>query len=1398
MQFYKITTLCIVFLLGSFAGHAQYQKYLDKAEAEYQVGKYADAMKTIAKMKKAVAKKLGAKNSYLAIALMKEAQINLELGLLNDVERPMNEALAMSYAVNDTASAEHGFMLKEAAEVMLQYGNYQLAETYLTKAITAFKSSDSFIEGIKAETDAMEAKVKVGKGFNQEAIKLIDGQLDFYKNRALTAGKLDQEQKMTDYAELMTVRAQAFANMGDVDKATELFYGNKNWIRDNLGKKHILYAWNTYLDVEMMSKHGLSLEAQATAYQEAFYEGKKKYEETHWMVLLMNERLMSAFYRNDNKGKFGEVESMFRSAIKEFDKKSMHFLSRQRMELELALIKGDLAKLETEVNSLLANPIVPKFHKSRIDLLQFAKTAGILTNKFKNVEGYDQQILEIQKGLLGTDAPDYHLTKIRLANYMVDYTDKILEAETIYKESFHGIVEKEITRKHEDYLDILNHLAAFYEESDNYIKASAVLKDALLASREKYSNTDIAYAYELEKIAALQIKIGEYANATENIELALKILEADKSDEAKGYLISALITQAKLFSIKGEYDKADDNLYRSEKIQSKTAVSLTTSGMDQADDKASLYINVGRYSDAEELLAGSLKNKQSQFGPQSRQLNETLVLYSKLKLVKGDYTEAEKFARQANTIAKGIFGDQSTKIAPAVLALADVYNSIGDFDQSAQFLRQAIDIQTKRFGKQHVDVGKSISQLALVNFYQGKPIADVQARFAEAEKIIGSGLGSTNPTYAEILKNMAVANIAAGNYAIANQYLDDAGKIWSQKIGRRNNINLATIAVLKGDINYRQANYAMAESFYNDGLRQYVKVFSDKHPEYVKVQAKLSRTYYMQGNYKLAQEQLEAVLNTYKIFIQEYFPALSEREKAKFWNTIKPNYEFYNTIVVSRNRTSKYIGELYNNALLTKALLLNSSIKIRQRIMSSNDQALIDMYTDWVEKKEILTAALSMSPDQLNEVGISPMVLAAEVETLEKKLSERSEDFGKGMDAAPVTWENVRDALKENEVAMEMVRFRYFNQDFTDSIVYAVLYVKGGKRSEPELILLNNGMELETKFLKNFRNRIKFKVNDDLSYDQFWKPIVDKIGTVTTVYLSPDGVYNQINLEAIASPDGRYILDNSNIVLLSNTKDLYLNRQKAKVSNANQVAMMFGNPQFYVKTRPGVPTQNSGLTRSSVEVIADLPGTKRELDELEELLNRKGWTVDAKSELAADEPAIKQISNPRIFHVATHGFFQDSKKLASAKDDLNEAAAFENPLLKTGLLLAGAGDILNETKYNYNIDNGILTAYEAMNLNLDQTDLVVLSACETGLGEMEAGEGVYGLQRAFLVAGARTIIMSLFKVSDEATQQLMVKFYRKWIETGDKRQAFIDAKKEIRNEYKDPIYWGPFIMIGLD
>ncbi|MEM9983240.1 MAG: CHAT domain-containing protein, partial [Bacteroidota bacterium] len=131
-------------------------------------------------------------------------------------------------------------------------------------------------------------------------------------------------------------------------------------------------------------------------------------------------------------------------------------------------------------------------------------------------------------------------------------------------------------------------------------------------------------------------------------------------------------------------------------------------------------------------------------------------------------------------------------------------------------------------------------------------------------------------------------------------------------------------------------------------------------------------------------------------------------------------------------------------------------------------------------------------------------------------------------------------------------------------------------------------------------------------------------------------------------------------------------------------------------------------------------------------------------------------------------------------------------------LLRGAGDIFNEEALSFNSQSGILTAYEAMNLNFDHTRLVVLSACETGLGEVQVGEGVFGLQRAFQVAGAKQIIMSLFKVDDAVTQKLMSEFYKNLLNNTDTRAAFRQAQKTIKQQYKNPIFWGAFVVVGVE
>ncbi len=1394
--------LCCVLSLYCYSAHTQnWDKGFSKSDVAYELGDYKKAQKFNLKVKKKALKKLGQKSNILALALVREAKINTALGVLTEVEDPLNQAIMLNEELNLENKVEFGYLLKEAAQVMILYGNFNLADSYLQQAKSSFEEA-GVIEELIAELDVLSAKILAGRGFYSQAIDLVDNQTEFFQNKISSASKKEADIHKKEFAEILLVKSNAYRMMGDYLKSDSSFLYTENWIDNNLGKSDILYAQCKYLNAKLLQENGLARDAQADLFEKAYIAATKKYPPSHMITMEIKKDLMNSYYAVGSTSKLKIVNEEFKKTLNSsFPNNSVHSLADDLRDLYFKFEAQELRVLEEKINKLLNNDLVPRNHSIRIELYDFANDVALFNGRHRNTDNYQKLILGIKEVLYGLDAPVYHLTKIKLANYFIDYSDNFDEVQEIYETSFKLIVDPEITEGHHMYLDILSHLASYYEETDQYEKASETLDRALLAARRKYDDKDVEYGKTLEKIAGLQIKIGKYEEAENNLNTAINIFDELKSEVGDANLSVAYITQAKLLAIKGEYDEAEANIWYSDKLRSKLSLTVATAGLGYQDDLADLYLNIGRFTEANQLLKSSLKEKTKDYGRESRHLNKPLVLTGRLNLLRGEYSEAEQLARRANNLSTSIFGEESSKVVPSSILLATIYTSIGDYDKAESLLTSTIEIQKRQFGEDHVDVGKSLMQLALVKYYKSDPIDLVTKLFHEAEDIIGMRLGKNNPTYAEILKNMAIASIAVGDYTIAFTQLEDAGRIWNKKIGKRGNLNAASVDVLKGDIYYRQKQYNEADNLYEKAKSRYQRFFNNNHPEYVKVQSKLSKTYYMKGNWNRAQSQIEDVLSNYKSFIEEYFPALSEREKAKFWNTIKTDYEFYNTLIISKNRNEKYIGEMFNNALLTKALLLNTSIKIRERILNSGDEDLVITYQEWINKKELLTAALSMSSDQLVENEINTGQLSQEVELLEKELSLKSEIFSEGYEKKAVTWQNIRESLDENEVAIESVRFRVFDHTFTDSVKYALLYIKGGKRTKPGLILLDNGKDLETKYLNVYRNSIKYQIRDNTSYNLYWKPIDEVIGTVSTMYFSPDGVFNQINLEAIPAweDDGKYVLDNSNIVLVNNTKDLYFKKVKSELQGQQQVATMFGNPVFYIETSPGVPKPNSGLTRETTSIISELPGTKKEIDELKTYLERKGWTTSEYTELDANENTIKSIDNPRIFHIATHGFFQSEKLEASALDaELNENYLYENPLLKSGLLLSGAGDILNETQFNYNVDNGILTAYEAMNLNLDQTDLVVLSACETGLGEVEAGEGVYGLQRAFLVAGAKTVVMSLFKVSDEATQQLMVKFYRKWLETGDKRQSFIDAKKEIRNEYRDPIYWGPFVMIGLD
>ncbi|MFY0652721.1 MAG: CHAT domain-containing protein [Cyclobacteriaceae bacterium] len=1386
-------------------GQSKWEKILDKADDDYEIGNYEDARGKIKNLKKESIKSYGANSNYFAMAMVLEAKYDVALGILKNVSTTLDSAITMSESVSGVSSVEHAFILRDAAEVWILYGNYQKAGDLLDSSYGIMDDLGVMNEDAQAGIDVMRAEILVGKGFSKDALKLINGSLEYYRERTLNLDNLKKKQireRYRDYARMMMFKGNAYRKMGDYLRADSAFVFTNLWILDNLKKSDILYSANQFYNTLLLEENGLEVGAVVDLYEKAYTHTVRKYAPSHYVTIMIQERLIKSYMRNDNRAKRNTMETQFKATIKKhYGKNSINGLILKTLDYDV-LAGGRDRGLETKVMQFLATDnIIPKIHPRRVAFLEFANKIALINGRNENSYNYLQEILELKKELYGEDSPEYSLTKVKIANYLVDYTENFDLAEEIYQKNFREILEKEITPGHVDYVEVLDHLALFYEENDEYDRASEILEISLETARRKYDNQDIAYAIELDKIANLQLKIGKYTEAEANILEAIQIFKNRKDEFSESFYAQALITEATLLALKGEFDEAESNINYSERLQAHGVRLVETAAIDTKDELAEVYLDIGRYNDAGKIIQEILRERSKQYSPDSRHLCEPMVLSSRHQMILGEYAKAEKLVQTAYNITLETFGETSTKITPPAVQLAKIYTTLGDYVKAETLLNSVIDIRTTQYGEQHVDVARAISDLALVKYYKNDDIYDVEDLFLKAEKIIRKQLGGSNPYYAEILKNLAIVYIAEKRYTDADKMLNLSGKIWETRIGKRNNVNAATINILKGDVLYAQKNYDDADNLYQNARKIYEDFFNENHPEYVKVLSKLSKTYFMQGNPKKAQDALEEVLKNYNNYIKNYFPALSAREKAKFWNTIKQDYEFYNTLVINFSRNEEQIGNLFNNALLTKALLLNSSIKIRQQIQSSGDEVLIQLYNDWEAKKELLTSAISMPTSQLTELGIDPNSLQKEVENLEKELSQKSSSFSSGFDNQPVTWENVKEALLPGEIALEMVRFRVFNHNFTDSVMYAVMHVENNdSRSKPGLILLKNGEDLEKKYLKYYRNIMKFRMADEQSFANFWQPIQSSIGNPSTIYLSADGVFNQINLESIALGDGSYLLDRSNIVLVSNTKDLHYNRMKPnEVQDAN-IAMMFGDPLYYVTSDPGKWTGEAASSHRGVnpEVIGRLPGTEKEITNLKALLRESGWVTEDFMELEATEERVKNIDNPKIFHIATHGFFQPNAQLNAEDIGLKENLLGENPLLKTGLLLVGAGDILNKTTSNFNLDDGILTAYEAMNMNLDKTELVVLSACETGLGEIEAGEGVYGLQRAFLVAGAKTIIMSLFKVSDEATQKLMIEFYKNWLNTGDKRQSFIQAKKTIRDEFVDPIYWGPFIMIGLN
>jgi CHAT domain-containing protein len=577
------------------------------------------------------------------------------------------------------------------------------------------------------------------------------------------------------------------------------------------------------------------------------------------------------------------------------------------------------------------------------------------------------------------------------------------------------------------------------------------------------------------------------------------------------------------------------------------------------------------------------------------------------------------------------------------------------------------------------------------------------------------------------------------------------------------------------------ARYEEAEKQLNKALEIRETLLGTSHPDYVRTQENLAILYWKTNRYEQAYMMYREVMDKTIDFINAYFPPMSEAEKTNFWDVTAPRFQRFFNFAVEAGVQLKYVSQdFFDYQMATKALLLNSTNKVKEAILKSNDKNLINDYLLWIDQKEHLARLYAYSKEQLKEQKIDLQAMEHSANATEKSLSERSTDFSAGYSTQKLSYKQVLALLGDTEALVDLVRVRGFGQDFTQDSRYVALILKKGMEM-PQLVVLENGQQLETRYSKYYRNAIQQKIQDDYSYEQYWGKIEKEIQGKKMIYVSPDGVYNSLNLNTLKSPTSDYVVNRYDLVIIGNSKDLItLKSKKTGVPKKN--AFMLGFPDY------GTPD------------ISALPGTKVEIDGVAKILKTAGYQVNQYMQKDATEKNVKAVKGPLLVHIATHGYFlQDASESAGSVFGVNAENASNNPLLRSGLILAGAGKTITGSggvDITSN-DNGVLTAYEAMNLNLEGTSLVVLSACETGLGDVKSGEGVYGLQRAFQVAGADALIMSLWKVDDAATQLLMTNFYTNWIKLGNKQKAFKQAQLQLMTKYKEPYYWGAFVMMGM-
>ena len=965
----------------------------------------------------------------------------------------------------------------------------------------------------------------------------------------------------------------------------------------------------------------------------------------------------------------------------------------------------------------------------------------------------------------------------------------------------------------------------------------------VLISPQALAQTDDPLV-EAKQVGAKCVELyraGKYDAAIEQCQRALAIREKALGPEHPD-VATSLNNLAMLIYSRGDYAKSEPLFQRALAIDEKALGPEHPDLATDLNNLAELYRAKGDYAKAEPLYQRALAIDEKALGPEHPEVAKYLNNLAALYREKGDYGRAEPLYQRSLATFEKALGPEHLNVATPLNNLAGLYREKGDYARAEPLYQRALAIYEKALGPEHPNVATSLNNLAFLHFSKGD-YAKAEPLYQRALAILEKALGPEHPGVATLLNNLASLQDTMGDYEKAEPLYQRALAIHEKALGPEHP-NLATDLNNLAGLYRAKGDYAKAESLYQRALAMREKALGPEHPDVAKSLGNLAVLYQAKEDYPRALEYLMRGQAVWENNLNAILATGSEKQKQLYLNTLSGDTDA---------SVSLHTRSAPSNAQAAR-LALTTILRRKGRALDVMTDQISDLRRraapDDVKLLDALAAALSQFANlQLsNNTRITPAErrarvtqLETEIEKLQGEMSSRSQEFR--VRTQPITLEAVRSAIPKDAALVEIFDYQPFNVksksiDERFGKARYVAYVLKPTDESPQFVDLGEAASIDVD-LKLWREALLDQNRTDERElgrkvdERVMRPIRRLLGNTKRLFISPDGALNLIPFAALVDENDKYLVETYALDYLTSGRDLL----RLQVRSADRAgAFIFANPTYNLtgqvvaacdrKLQRGLlldppradaasetDTTKGKLAYNGIDFTQicypPLKGTAEEA----RLINTALKNATILTDKGATEAALKSVNAPSILHVATHGFF-----LPDVPQILNNAAAqatgsnSENPLLRSGLIMAGA----NQKSSGANED-GVLTAAEAAGLNLWGTKLVVLSACETGLGDVVNGAGVYGLRRALVLAGSETQVMSLWQVDDAATRDLMGDYYRR-LQRGEGRgEAMRQAQiamlrgetpgpaKRSRAQRKTamkgsghahPYYWAAFISSG--